>query len=448
LCASRAGLVCAVLGAAGMLCALGGCTADTRAPAADEASATAANDGPNSAAAQPPKSATGKVASRAASGGPTYTASAFLRVAKEQPYVVFEPTHRDSIAESNIYKQNQAELLKSRFVLTSALRRREVREFNLAQRYADPVGWLADNLRVEFPQDAEIMKVSLTTHDRSESQALLDAAVEAYMTLIVGGEEKRRRSDRLNQLDRIYEEKETAVRDKRTEVKRLAEVLGISDAKGGSFRQQAAVEQFFDSQKELLRLQNDMRRAKGELSVREALLAGAADAEISEIELDSFAQSDPTISQVLLPQLAQVRKQLLEAQGTGKTPADAQQAARLQRQLQDTQAQLDVRRGELRKKLREGKAASIRAEIKNLEIQIAVGADMMKQLEAQMDKQRIQAERLSGSSIDLEMLRTQVQQLEEVLRSIAWEREKLKLEVHAEPRVTVIQPADAPQSPD
>ena len=88
------------------------------------------------------------------------------------------------------------------------------------QREGDPVTWLAKTLRVDCPPNTEILRVSLTTEDAEEAAALVNAVVDAYMNEVVL-KEKSERIDRLNELERLYTEKETEMRSKRTALRRL-----------------------------------------------------------------------------------------------------------------------------------------------------------------------------------------------------------------------------------
>ena len=60
----------------------------------------------------------------------------------------------------------------------------------------------------------------------------------------------------------------------------------------------------------------------------------------------------------------------------------------------------------------------------------------------------MKAERFGNSSIDVEMMRSELQYLEKVLTPIADEREKLKVELRSTPRITVFQKAEPPKTPE
>jgi hypothetical protein len=201
-------------------------------------------------------------------------------------------------------------------------------------------------------------------------------------------------------------------------------------------------------QKEHTRLQADMQRANAELDMRKAALKGLPDVDISELEIDALAQSDPQTSQVLVPLLVQVKRLLAESDIPSKTAPDAQTIAKLQRHAQDVEKQLAVRRQELRDKLRQGKAAAMKAEIRTLEQQIAVGTGMVLLSAADVSEKRKVAERFGASSVEVDMARAEIEQLDALLRDLTQERERLVIEINAPERITLAERATLPTSRD
>ena len=94
----------------------------------------------------------------------------------------------------------------------AALRKPEVAKLPSVRaqlREGDAVRWLIEQIKVEFPGDAEIMTVSCTRNDPDEAQTLVKAVVDAYMVEIVNHEQDLRR-ERFSELERVlasYEQK-------------------------------------------------------------------------------------------------------------------------------------------------------------------------------------------------------------------------------------------------
>ncbi len=132
-----------------------------------------------------------------------YTATAYFKVQFQAPSI--QPQALEfSIKEFEIYKRTQRQLLKSRFVLMAALRKPEVAKIPSVRaqlREGDAVRWLGELIKVEYPDDAEIMTVSCTRNNPNEAQTLLRAVVDAYMMEIVV-DERYLKKERLNELER------------------------------------------------------------------------------------------------------------------------------------------------------------------------------------------------------------------------------------------------------
>ena len=369
---------------------------------------------------------------------PKYTASSQLRVASREPVRVFESTHTGQ-AEFDVYKATQKELMRSDFVLVAALRKPEIAKLAVFKQQDDPVAWLSGELRVEFPDEAEIMEVSLTLDDPDQAAALVNAVVEAYLEEVVQPERNQLRQ-RLNDLERISVKKETEVRKKRANLRQLAEQLGLGtrDHQALRLKQQIAQKRFFDTQRELTQLRSDLRRTQTELKVRKAMLADPEGIKLPEFEIDAFMQSDPVTAQLLTPLLTELKKQL----------AAGQPEENLQRGLKAVQKELDARREELRPQLRQRKRAAIEAEIARLKDQITVLSELCQKITEDVKEQKKEAERFGETLLDIEMMRAELTQLDEVLNSVATERERLRVEVNSSPRIMLMQRAEPPRSKD
>ena len=385
--------------------------------------------------------------------GPKYTAVALLHIASREPWLLFQTSDQAREDDFEVYKNTQREVLSSRFVLTAALRKPDAAKLRVVQRELDPVDWLQRELKVEFPLDAEIMRISLTADDPKEASILVNAVVEAYMDEVVDDEESQR-SARLSELDTIYSEKEMEVRKKRTDLRQLAEQLGAGDSTGLSLKQQIALEEFADVRKELTRVRFDLRRTEGQLKMRmqEAMLDGATDVEVSEIELNAATQSDPVAGRLLFELLFQwsqmLDKRIASIRAVAPAPNEARQLEEMAQAIDAIQQQLDLRRATLREELQQAGCKAAEVEIKRLECQIAVLKEQEQQLARDLEQLREKAEEVSGSSIDIEMMRAEIQHIDEVLSSVAEERERLKVELRSQSRVTQLQAAEAPKLRD
>ncbi len=374
-----------------------------------------------------------------------YTATAAFHVASSLAPIL--PGGGDRMATAfEVYKGTQQQYVKSRFVLVAALRKPEAASATVLQEEPDPVDWLQQNLKVAFPGNAEIMQISLTTPDPRESAALVNAVVDAYKAEIVDVELNQRRQ-RLNDLERIYTEKENELRSKRSDLKRLAEQLGAGEKENLSLKQQIALQQFAAFRSELINTQFKVMRLRWELKAKEAEAQRPASVEVNDLELEQFLRTDPVALQ-LLQRESELRQRRQEAQSVLTWRGSSEHLERSRGAEESTQRALAARRVELREELKRRKRAALQANIEQLKAEIAAGAEQEKQLLQDVEQAKKLAESFGGSSIDVEMMRSEIALLEGILKSVADEREKLNIEIRNRPRITLIHKADPPAAPD
>jgi len=370
-------------------------------------------------------------------------ASAYFRIAAQEAKVISgtgEPPERFTRDAFEIYKNTQAQLLKSRFVLTAALRKPEVAKLQSVRQQGDPIRWLQNQLQVSFPGDAEIMKVSLAGEEPKESVPLLNAIVDAYLGEVVDVERKRR-NDRLNELDDVYDEKCQQVRRKMNEFRTLADNLGTGSPEAVKLKQQIALRRFGDVQAARFGTQSARRRAEGELKVRRALLKDLDSREISQVEVDIFSQSDPVAAD-LFQQMFALKKKLAEIEGSEAAAASVE---RLKGRLKTVQDELNARQSQLRQLMQQKRRAEIKMDVLRGEVEVEVLADHAQDLAKAAREQEQEVERLSTSSIDLEMMRGEIDRLNVVLANVLEERERVRVELRSAPRITLIQRAEVPE---
>jgi len=396
--------------------------------------------------------AAGAVAAAWALIKPTYTATAVLRVATQQESLIFD-IEGQSQSSFNVYKNTQQQLVESDFVLIAALRDPEVGKLAVVKEEPDPVRYLAKELRVDFPGESELMTVRLTGDDPDEVTVLVNAVVDSYLAEVVDME-KSRRQQRLKELDDLYDTKAGEVRTKRVQLKSLADQFGTSDSNALALQQQIALEQFATFRRETVRAQFETRKIQGELNVQQAMLdrldelkeQGKDGPEDAVIE--AAARVDP-VSVELFTRRAQLEAVIHEYErraANGRVPAEIEQ---LRTEVDRIDEQLVERKALLEVELRQKRRRDVESRIAELTSQLAIAQEQERQLKTDLDNARITAEQFGGSSIDVEIMRSEIARLEnDVLNPVAEERERLRVELETPSRVTLFQAALRPRAPD
>jgi hypothetical protein len=175
----------------------------------------------------------------------------------------FDGTPALDRADFQTVKKTQIALLRSTYVLEAAIRKPSVGGLPILRTRGDPVKWLQENLNVEFPEQGEIMAISLRGTQSQELQLvqIVDAIVKAYSNEVLEREHQHRFAIR-DLLARQF-------RDLKQEITRKAEELSaIEDESGGLRGAKAKTLQELDMQRldrieaELMRLEGDQLRSE------------------------------------------------------------------------------------------------------------------------------------------------------------------------------------------
>jgi hypothetical protein len=180
-------------------------------------------------------------------------ASALLQVARSAPTVLTDGRHeaRMDAAEFSSFKQTQAEWIKSRVVLNSALRDPNVQKIGILKEQADAISLLKSNLRVEFSGDTELLRVSISSMRPQEAAVLINAIVDAYMREIVN-RERNQKLLRLDKLKGIYIKYQDSLKIKRVQLRELTSATHSDDPQTTSKKKQLLMEELSACRRESL----------------------------------------------------------------------------------------------------------------------------------------------------------------------------------------------------
>jgi hypothetical protein len=298
----------------------------------------------------------------------------------------------------------------------------------------DPIDWLAENLNVSFPDESEVMHVSLS-NDRPEGLVeLVNAVVRAYFDEIVNAEGEGKR-ERLDGLYRAYKQAEEELRMKRNEVRMLVDRVGASDEKALTLAQQNSINQFAAFTKKLADVRIDLLQARVDLEGAEN--AAAAEISVSNRELRLALRTDPIAVQIAAEK-QQLVNQLQALQAHVKDGDADPIHEEFKRRLANCEENYEGRRELLRQELIEDKREaavtridSLKRKLESLTVQEAQLKVMAGRLEAEFTP-------IGKSSIEVEMMRLNLATLEEIARDLSREFERTKVEVQADQRAGVV----------
>jgi capsular exopolysaccharide synthesis family protein len=405
---------------------------------------------------------------------PMYSATAYLKVDSDDRRLIFQTADEGGSASNfQLYRSTQQQMMKTPFVLNTALRKEGISELAELVEAPSAMDWLQNSIKVEFPGNGEIMRASLETQNSDSCVKIINAVVEAYMEEVVLNE-RNDRLKRLNSLEKVYSEAEQKVRTKRSELRALATALGTSDTDSLTVAQQNALQQFGVMQTQLSEVQFQLMQAEGELEIakkwEEQTLAELKKtaAESGETEAETpvadFVKT-PKINS-LQDEVDRARSRLASLRGNmGVNHPSYRRMAdelafneqvlkrNLEEAQQDYQKQLELDRERL-KGVAPGMSPELAGKLKsNYDfVSMIAKAETLKNQEKMLlekvDQLSEETRQLGLSSIDVELMRAEIEGLEDVLQRVSQEVERTKIELQTDSRIKLLSPAETAIPPD
>jgi capsular polysaccharide biosynthesis protein len=182
----------------------------------------------------------------------SYRADALLKVNRDQK--------KGNASDFMIYKETQAHLIKSNFVVTAALRDNEINQLPMVKSDSrgfarkQPVAWLSGAISVQ-PGETEIIGVSMAGRDKAQTEQILDGVIESYLREIIN-KERLEKVDQLAKLRKRYNTLYQSVSKKTDEVMTYAKTLNAVNSEDVRRNLSMAINRLSGTQNSLDRIQN------------------------------------------------------------------------------------------------------------------------------------------------------------------------------------------------
>lgn len=375
---------------------------------------------------------------------PQHRATALLRISATGNRLVFRDVEESSDFE--IFKGTQKQLIESRFVMTAALRDPKLAGSRILQEEDLPVQWMVNNVIVSSPPETEIMRIAFRSPDAGEAVNLVNAVVDAYQVEVVNYDRSQRQR-RLDELQNVATEKEAEVRKLSIRLKRMAEEAGGSESGALSAKQEFLVMELGELRRQSLRVQADQLSTEANIEMLLSRLTRdeAFEDRLTSNELDMALAKDAIYNELQRDKIRFIRLEA-EAESAFKTPRSDILRDRLEEQYGTV---MEERRQQIEDEM-EGLAPLKASEqkwfteqqITELEAKLETLKQLQTRLDSEIEDLTEEASLFTNQSIDLQMLRGEMSQLDRVLESIAAEREQLEVELQSRPRIQVLNRAE------
>jgi len=211
-----------------------------------------------------------------------------------KPQAVLEK-HPEGQIDFQTFQKTQASLIKSRATLEAALNRAEIIPIssNFSNETGYPEEWLAQKIKVEFPDSPEIMRVSLERPTELEAKLLVQAITESYLEKFADQQMSQRR-ERLVKLNEILNKDKTELAASDTRIAKLSKKFGVGDPVQAATRQGFGDQIAHDTRLDILNKNRELREARLEYRL---MMAGQqpATTSIDKDVIEELVNVDPLV---------------------------------------------------------------------------------------------------------------------------------------------------------
>jgi hypothetical protein len=350
---------------------------------------------------------------------------AYLRIIFNDPHASVSSTNYR--AKFDIFRSTQKALMLTPAVLRAAAKNPKIADLPPVKEHKNIEQWLRNRLRIEFPDDAEVMKVCIEGADAKDGVMLVNAVVEAYMSEIVEAEQNKIQA-RIRELNDTIVKKKDLLNSSLYDLRRITSQFNNPDFEMLTLQQKNVLEELALVRTAFIRAEYKLIEMKTELASKEALLRAAVETPITDVECLEFTDSDSIL------------KKLGEELATRKVAEDEKSKADLERVQTLYNERIERIRGEIAAK----KRADLDKEVKSLQAAVAV-AKQPPFAEAEVKRLREEAERFTFGFVDIPMFRDQVKNMEKTVDALVSEMNALLIESKTMPRIVVLSFAEIPE---
>jgi polysaccharide biosynthesis transport protein len=381
-----------------------------------------------------------------------YEAAALLNVSPKQQANMLDQSEGLSMEGFSNYKRTQIQLIKSGKVLNRVLSKPDIQRLALVKKQKDDIGWLEDELMVDFPGDAQILRIAMKGDDVRALTMIVNAVKDAYMSEIVYIERDKRMKEQ-GDLDKALENTRKEFKNKTDQLKNMEDSLGLSGSGSYEIQKKKMIDELDQLTKHRNELATDLGAITMNLMLVKRQLENASEPNIPEVLLDAQVNQNPQIVN-LQQQVTQLRLFIAKERLTTKD-GKSRSVKRLTQQLDIFNDALDEMRQEMRAQMLEQYKASMAAggnplggNLPILETKQQALTDALTEASTNVEQKYADLEKLEKTSSDAEGLRSELTELRGVMQTLGQDLRMRAITDLQTPRVTPLVDAEIPKGND
>lgn len=372
-----------------------------------------------------------------------YTARAMLQVASSQPKMIFKT--EENRVDFQIYQRTQLTLLKSRNLLNKALNDSRVSKLEVVRNQVDPVLWLEKKIQADYL--GEVLRISMSGDKPADLSSLVNAVTDSYRKEVVDVESKERWL-RHDELKKIYDEYQVKLKQRRDEMKTLAQRVGSKDKQTIRYSQELAMERMATARRELIQTQSELRRAKAELEIRTAQGRGGVPGTVSvpQSAIQRLVEDDAQVKQHR-ERIARLKAEFDRVDRIARDPSDPALHSK-RKDLDASKKTLAARVAELRPLALErlkGGLAGDDSGVEGLRNRVEVMEELTRVTQSIYDVEAAENREISQDTLYIDAIQDEIGHADNAAKRIGEELEALSVELKAPSRVRQLETADTPR---
>ena len=368
------------------------------------------------------------------------SATALFQVSNEQESLLFNQVPQTQ-ASFDILKKTQLALLKSNYVLTAAIRPAGIASLSALAGETDPVEWLQDNLAVDFPQNGEILSITLSGDELPEDLVrLVDAVAKAYQDEVIEKERARRLANR-DLLARNLEDLGVNTKRKMDEFLDIAREAGRSQGSTRDAETEILMRDISDTKKkkddltaQMVATQTDFLIMKGELE----------DPSLLEAQVDEYLEKDPMMAMFQQQLTTQMMQDVMTNQSSKGGKSRNSTASRA---VDSLKQRMEEYRNQEKAKLVHQNSLKPNLPLQQLTKRYKTTLlALNSQLQTATNDLKVKMEELTkrvARSTDLETREEELKQLQQIANDMSIKLQSLDIEASRPSQIQIVQPAVA-----
>lgn len=237
-----------------------------------------------------------------------YEAFALLKISRYQPTVLDDGAVRTD-DDFEIFKRTQVQLVGSYAVLNGTLHDPAIMKLPSVQMHLDdPTTWLKEDLSVDYPDDAEIMRISMRGPDRDDVVAIVDRLTDVYLREIVN-RDKQERVEHEEELSRAYAKQKAEYERQLEALATLEKIHQTTGSGAAELRKMVAMDELKALLRQREQISEEIRQTNVEIEIAEARAEMA-----TEVRTGAGAASHVALAEELPVAVLMRKRGVLETQ--------------------------------------------------------------------------------------------------------------------------------------